>query len=657
MKYISVLFLFFGLNFAVNIQARTKAELKDDFIKVTNKTVKIYSENGMSGLIAETEECYRDAKENPLDCVHLDLASRHIDQLMVAGAAKQGVAFPKIDFFEDELFGRRVMPVFMQANMDMEASNEYLRLVTPVINRLVRDRMFSLPSSTGIGREGIYVAYDNGIVRDTVTGLEWVSGPDRDMDWNEAKSWVESLNVGGGGWRLPTMDELKGLYKNRSGKRNMPSLLKTTGLYVWSEKVQGSSNAWFFNFTVGQDKWIYRHTASSVSSRAFAVRFRKNGPREAKKRRTEVVSSVEESAPKRPLVSSNEIVRDGVYVAYGNGIVIDTGTGLEWVAGPDEDKNFKQAKSWVKALNIDGGGWRMPTKDELKGLYKDGTGDRNMTSLLKTTGWWVWSEKPGGSYFSEGFYFADGPRPWITRFFSANRRAFAVRSRNDAVTVRPSAQETMHQVNKGIEAKQPATAESVDRPLLYPGDTYIIESIYNANPKLNNVTERRIISVDASKVVMTSQSIESKNKTIRTLEFTPEWNLLRTRNANGSGIDFSPPLKYYEFPLFPGKTWKQTSVATNVKTGATREFSLSGIVGAWEAISVPAGTFKGIKVTLNSEIFIPATGKKSSGTDTSWYVPELRRSVKSEMTSRNSEGIERGQLIQLRQYKLNHLYQ
>lgn len=71
---------------------------------------------------------------------------------------------------------------------------------------------YSRPSSTSnvIKRDGIYVAYATGIVKDSNTGLEWKVGPDRDTDWNEARSWVQDLNLDGGGWRMPTMDEVQG---------------------------------------------------------------------------------------------------------------------------------------------------------------------------------------------------------------------------------------------------------------------------------------------------------------------------------------------------------------------------------------------------------------------------------------------------------------
>jgi len=88
-------------------------------------------------------------------------------------------------------------------------------------------------------------------VKDTRTGLEWVAGPDRDTNWNEARSWVQSLDLDGGGWRMPTMDELEGLYKKGAGSRNMTPLLETTGWWVWSGETKGSSVAWPFGFRHG----------------------------------------------------------------------------------------------------------------------------------------------------------------------------------------------------------------------------------------------------------------------------------------------------------------------------------------------------------------------------------------------------------------------
>ena len=64
-----------------------------------------------------------------------------------------------------------------------------------------------------IGRDGTFVKYANGMIYDEKTNLEWYAGSDRNITWNEAKRWTESLNVDGGGWRMPTKKELKTLYK------------------------------------------------------------------------------------------------------------------------------------------------------------------------------------------------------------------------------------------------------------------------------------------------------------------------------------------------------------------------------------------------------------------------------------------------------------
>jgi hypothetical protein len=133
-----------------------------------------------------------------------------------------------------------------------------------------------------------------------------------------------------------------------------------------------------------------------------------------------------------------------------------------------------------------------------------------------------------------------------------------------------------------------------------------------------------------------------------------------TSDGNGSmttvkcsATNYSPPLKYFEFPLYPGKTWQQTSVETNIKTNSTREHTLSAIVGDWEEITVPAGTFRAIKITTQTELLDRKTGQKSTGVDVSWYVPDIRRSVKSSVTTRNFDGNQERQLIQLIKYDLN----
>ncbi len=92
---------------------------------------------------------------------------------------------------------------------------------------------------------------------------------------------------------------------------------------------------------------------------------------------------------------AGEKARDSRFIAYNNGTVIDTLTKLMWAAKDNgENINWADAKSYCE--NYRGGGytdWRMPTQDELAGLYDTaktyrsdcGSNDLHLTELIRLT--------------------------------------------------------------------------------------------------------------------------------------------------------------------------------------------------------------------------------------------------------------------------------
>jgi Protein of unknown function (DUF1566) len=128
---------------------------------------------------------------------------------------------------------------------------------------------------------------------------------------------------------------------------------------------------------------------------------------------------------------AKEVGRDGNLIADTAAVVHDRDSGLEWVAGPDRNITWNEAKQWVENLTVAGGGWRMPTRKELRTLYKKGAGNRNMTPLLKTSGWWVWAGETRDSSSAWFFYFngGGGCEGWRGRGASDDARGFAVRCR------------------------------------------------------------------------------------------------------------------------------------------------------------------------------------------------------------------------------------
>ena len=298
------------------------------------------------------------------------------------------------------------------------------------VEEIMREQQDEVARDTNSGQQDEVVRDTNsgqqgGVVRDTRTGLEWKVGPDKEIDWHEARSWVQRI---GGGWRMPTIDELKTIYKKASGRRNMMLSLKTTAWSVWSGDTDDSSDAWYFDFMYGRKYPCLRTHGSG--NRAFAVR----SQRKPQIQKVEVAIVPQNPSYSRlPGPSIRVIGRDRQYVAYSNGIVKDTITGLEWMVGPDKSMTWNESKAWVENLGIDVG-WRMPTLDELAGLYKNGTGERNkrnITPLLKTNGWWVWSGEANGLSHAWLFDLDTGVRAWFIKDDTYLTRAFAVRSRGD----------------------------------------------------------------------------------------------------------------------------------------------------------------------------------------------------------------------------------
>jgi hypothetical protein len=120
-----------------------------------------------------------------------------------------------------------------------------------------------------IARDGRFIAYNNGTVKDTSTGLMWASKDNgSDIDWQGAKKYCENYRGGGyTDWRMPTVAELAGLYdKNKTGYKmecpmgsdpDRPLYIYTTRLIhlscccPWASERRGHLAA-FFVFNSGR---------------------------------------------------------------------------------------------------------------------------------------------------------------------------------------------------------------------------------------------------------------------------------------------------------------------------------------------------------------------------------------------------------------------
>ena len=129
-------------------------------------------------------------------------------------------------------------------------------------------------SAQEIARDGHFVAYDNGTVRDTRTGLIWASKDSgQDVTWQEAKAYCENYRGGGyTDWRMPTSDELEGLYNvNKRNRYGYPvtELIGLSQCCPWSSETRGSEAA-LFSFYYGKRNWFLQ--SRTRNCRALPVR-------------------------------------------------------------------------------------------------------------------------------------------------------------------------------------------------------------------------------------------------------------------------------------------------------------------------------------------------------------------------------------------------
>jgi hypothetical protein len=150
------------------------------------------------------------------------------------------------------------------------------------------------------------------------------------------------------------------------------------------------------------------------------------------------VGGVKQSPQSAQKETQTEKARDGRFIAYDNGTVLDTRTNLMWAARDNGSNiNWVNAKSYCE--NYRGGGyadWRMPTQNELAGLYdanksqkvECGSPPNHITTdLIYLTCWWVWGSETRGSD-AAGFHFGNGPRSLMPQSYASTARALPVRS-------------------------------------------------------------------------------------------------------------------------------------------------------------------------------------------------------------------------------------
>jgi hypothetical protein len=180
-----------------------------------------------------------------------------------------------------------------------------------------------------------------------------------------------------------------------------------------------------------------------------------------------------------------------------------------------------------------------------------------------------------------------------------------------------------------VPADAPASAAA---PQLKAGDywEYAVHDGWTGLPR--GIYRYEVSRVDAEAVLV---NLTNDGRLLDTLVYAPGWNGRELPLTNTQRFRYQPIYPAYAYPLAPGKRWKTVLRSTDVATGRSYATHVAGKVVGWERIRVPAGEFDALKVERS--VFagnMEGSLSQEEITETDWYVPSVRRAVR---TSANSQ--------------------
>jgi len=197
----------------------------------------------------------------------------------------------------------------------------------------------------------------------------------------------------------------------------------------------------------------------------------------------------------------------------------------------------------------------------------------------------------------------------------------------------------------GCAALEPGIpGESVDeRPVVKPGTERVYRTLNGYNREQRSLATHRF-SAEGSRLEGIDYDEAGSGGFGRPIarliarQFNAEGHLTVLERADGSHTTFDPPLQVLPFPLVPGRRVRQDVFARD--TGSPKPWRVIMItrVGRWETVTVPAGTFRALRVSR--DLFMGDFEFHRSETqrrEIDWYAPTATAVVRSSEDSEHQD--------------------
>jgi|GEM_PF-751225 len=148
--------------------------------------------------------------------------------------------------------------VFGGAPVEIHLCDEYFKTIN-----IIQHETF--PTAREISTDVRFIAYDDDTILDKKTHLMWASKDNgSNIEWKNAKSYCENYKGGGySDWRMPTLNELAGLYdesREQKSGYHLTGMIRITHALQWSSETEGTEAAAFY-FLEGDTVWTIQSNA------------------------------------------------------------------------------------------------------------------------------------------------------------------------------------------------------------------------------------------------------------------------------------------------------------------------------------------------------------------------------------------------------------
>ena len=180
------------------------------------------------------------------------------------------------------------------------------------------------------------------------------------------------------------------------------------------------------------------------------------------------------------------------------------------------------------------------------------------------------------------------------------------------------------------------SGEPVGAPSFKPGDSWTYVRTDKFDRSLN---AKYVVTIEWLSDSGHETSVQALEGTFsgRGDQFTREMNPIVFENQK-----YEPYIPTFSFPLAPGKKWE--GKYSFLRSGAQWNASRASRVEGWETVKTAAGEFNALKITYSGRVW-NARGFTNNLHGTTWYSPDVRRFVLSEIKAMSPSQDQRIELV------------